>query len=97
MQGSSSVTVICSGVCDDATPAVSCGAGALEGYAARFDDLFGSLAQWCGFREYLAGLRGAAGPEQDADGAGRGGAVRGAAWSVPGGCQFFMSASWWGS
>ena len=28
----------------------------LEGYAARFDDLFGSLAQRRGFREYLAGL-----------------------------------------
>ena len=30
--------------------------GPLEGYAARFDDLFGSLAQRRGFREYLAGL-----------------------------------------
>ena len=30
--------------------------GPLEGYAARFDDLFGSLAQRQGFREYLAGL-----------------------------------------
>jgi hypothetical protein len=30
--------------------------GALEGYAARFDDLFGSLAQRRGFREYVAGL-----------------------------------------
>src|SRR3989441_10194601 len=30
--------------------------GRLEGYAARFDDLFGSLAQRRGFREYLAGL-----------------------------------------
>jgi hypothetical protein len=28
----------------------------LEGYAARLDDLFGSLAQRRGFREYLAGL-----------------------------------------
>ena len=28
----------------------------LEGYPARFDDLFGSLAQRRGFREYLAGL-----------------------------------------
>src|SRR5258707_4814192 len=33
------------------------GPGPLEGYAARFDDLFGSLAQRRGFREYLAGLR----------------------------------------
>ncbi len=31
--------------------------GPLEGYAARFDDLFGSLVQRRGFREYLAGLR----------------------------------------
>ena len=30
--------------------------GPLEGYAARFDDLFSSLAQRRGFREYLAGL-----------------------------------------
>src|SRR5246500_5500680 len=30
--------------------------GPLEGYAARFDDLFGSVAQRGGFREYLAGL-----------------------------------------
>src|SRR5690348_2157898 len=30
--------------------------GPLEEYAARFDDLFGVLAQRRGFREYLAGL-----------------------------------------
>jgi hypothetical protein len=30
--------------------------GPLEGYAARFDDLFGSFAQRRGFREYLGGL-----------------------------------------
>ena len=30
--------------------------GPLEGYAVLFDDLFGSLAQRRGFREYLAGL-----------------------------------------
>ncbi len=30
--------------------------GPLEAYAARFDDLFGSLAQRRGFRTYLAGL-----------------------------------------
>ncbi|MER7694734.1 transposase [Streptomyces sp. NPDC097610] len=28
----------------------------MEEYAARFDDLFFSLAQWRGFREYLIGL-----------------------------------------
>src|SRR6476660_5054296 len=32
------------------------GPGTLAGYAARFDDLFGSLAQRRGFRESLAGL-----------------------------------------
>jgi hypothetical protein len=31
-------------------------AGPLEDYAARFDDLFASLAQRRGFREYLTGL-----------------------------------------
>ena len=30
--------------------------GPLEAYAVRFDDLFGTLAQRRGFREYLAGL-----------------------------------------
>src|SRR5437764_12830624 len=30
--------------------------GPLEGYAARFDDLFTHMAQRRGFREYLAGL-----------------------------------------
>jgi hypothetical protein len=48
--------VTCSGVRDDPTSAVSRGAGPAGGYAARFDDLFGSLAQRRGFREYLAGL-----------------------------------------
>jgi hypothetical protein len=40
--------------------------GPLEGYAARFDDLFGSLAQRRGFQEYLAGCW-RRGTEQDAD------------------------------
>jgi SRSO17 transposase len=30
--------------------------GPLEAYAARFDDLFSTLGQRRGFREYLAGL-----------------------------------------
>ena len=48
----------CRGVSDDATAAVSCAAGPLEEeYAARLDDLFGSLAQRRGFGKYLAGLR----------------------------------------
>jgi hypothetical protein len=41
------------GVRDDGTSAAP---GPLEEYAARFDDLFGRLAQRRGFREYLAGL-----------------------------------------
>ena len=48
--------LMCCGVCDDGTSALSCGTGPLEGYAARFDDLFRRLAQRRGFREYLAGL-----------------------------------------
>jgi hypothetical protein len=32
------------------------GPGPLEAYAVRLDDLFGTLAQRRGFREYLAGL-----------------------------------------
>ena len=46
----------CCGVRDDATLPCPAAPGPLEGYAARFDDLFGSLAQRRGFREYLAGL-----------------------------------------
>jgi hypothetical protein len=37
--------------------------GPLEGYAVLFDDLLASLAQRRGFREYLTGFAGAAGPE----------------------------------
>jgi hypothetical protein len=44
------------GVHDDATSALYGCAGPLEEYAARFDHLFGSLAQRREFREYLAGL-----------------------------------------
>ncbi|MEU8976348.1 hypothetical protein AB0D11_45585 [Streptomyces monashensis] len=41
---------------DDRSPSVSACAGPLEDYAARFDDLFFSLAQRRGFRDYLTGL-----------------------------------------
>lgn len=44
------------GVRDGQTCAVPARAGPLEGYAARFADLFGSLAQRRGFREYVTGL-----------------------------------------
>ncbi len=61
MPGNSSVT--CSGMCDDATPPLSRHAGAVGGYAARFDDLFGSLAQRPGSGSTWRAA-GAAGPEQ---------------------------------
>ena len=54
MPGSSGVTR--SGVRDDAASALSCGAGPRWGYAARLDDLFGSLAQRRGSRGYLPGV-----------------------------------------
>ena len=38
------------------------GAGLLEGYVARLDDLFGRLAQRRGRREYLAGVSANCGP-----------------------------------
>ena len=75
MPGSSGVTR--SGVCDDATSALSCGAGPAGGYVARLDDLFGSLAQRRGFRGTWP-ASGPAGPEQDADRAGRAEPVTGA-------------------
>lgn len=40
----------------DRSPSVSACAGPLEECAARFGDLFFSLAQRRGFREYLTGL-----------------------------------------
>ena len=46
----------CCGVRDDATPAGSGGAGPVGGVRGPLDDLFHSLAQRRGFREYLAGL-----------------------------------------
>ncbi len=61
--------------------------GPLEEYAARFDDLFGSLAQRRGFREYLAGLlaprdrnKTELSPRTESSQCGSG--VSGAGWSV---------------
>src|SRR5215216_6605485 len=44
--------------CEKMTKRLPCppAPGPLEEYAARFDDLFGTLAQRRGFREYLQGL-----------------------------------------
>ena len=47
MAGASGAT--CSGVRDDGTSAVSCGAGPSGGYAAQFDDLFTRMAQRRGY------------------------------------------------
>jgi len=41
---------------DEPPPSLPTRAGPLEDYAARFDGLFGSLAQRRGFRDYVLGL-----------------------------------------
>jgi hypothetical protein len=69
MPGGSGAT--CPGMRDDATPVFSCGAGPAGG-AARFDDLFGPSGAAAGVPGVPGRIAGAAGPEQDADGAGRG-------------------------
>lgn len=67
--------------------------GPLEEYAARFDDLFFSLAQRRGFREYLA--PGAAGAEQDDHLPGRRGAGGRCGDAGVQRLQFFLSESPW--
>jgi len=69
--------------------------GPLEGYAARFDDLFGSLAQRRGFREYLGGLL--APRERNKTLTALAGAepVTGAAHRAVQRLQFFLSESRW--
>ena len=69
--------------------------GPLEGYAARFDDLFSSLAQRRGFREYLAGLL--APPDRNKTLTALAGAepVAGAQHAAVQRLQFFLSESRW--
>jgi SRSO17 transposase len=69
--------------------------GPLEGYAARFDDLFTHVAQRRGFREYLAGLL--APRERNKTLTGLAGAepVTGASHPSVQRLQYFLSESCW--
>jgi DDE superfamily endonuclease len=69
--------------------------GPLEGYAARFDDLFGSLAQRRGFREYLAGLLGPRDRNKTLTALAGAEPVEGAQHPVVQRLQFFLSESRW--
>jgi DDE superfamily endonuclease len=69
--------------------------GPLEGYAARFDDLFGSLAQRRGFREYLAGLLGPRDRNKTLTALAGAEPVAGAQHPAVQRLQFFLSESRW--
>src|SRR3984885_13053455 len=69
--------------------------GPLEGYAARFDELFGSLAQRRGFREYLAGLLGPRDRNKTLTALAGAGPVAGAQHPAVQRLQFFFSGSRW--
>jgi hypothetical protein len=69
--------------------------GPLEGYAARFDDLFGSLAQRRGFREYLAGLLGPRDRSKTLTALAGAEPVAGAQLPAVQRLQFFLSESRW--
>src|SRR5262249_45710005 len=73
--------------------------GPLEGYAARFDDLFGRLAQRRGVRGGLGGVLAPRGRKKTLDGlagAGAGaGPVAGAGHPAVQRLQFFLSESRW--
>src|SRR5881394_3529551 len=69
--------------------------GPLEEYAARFDDLFGSLAQRRGFREYLAGLLAARDRNKTLTALAGAGPVTGAQHPAVQRLQFFLSESRW--
>jgi hypothetical protein len=64
--------------------------GPLEDYAARFDDLFGRLAQRRGVPGVPGRAAGAAGPEQDADGLAGAEPVTGAQHPAMQRLQFFL-------
>jgi hypothetical protein len=83
------------GVRDDQPCAVSAGAGPLEGYAARFDDVFGSLTQRRGFREYLAGLLAPRAPNKTLTALAGAEPVTGAQHPAVQRLQFFLSESRW--
>src|SRR2546429_5236936 len=69
--------------------------GPLEGYAARFDDLFGSLAQRRGFRDYLAGLLAPRDRNKTLTALAGAGPVTGAQHPAVQRLQFFLSESRW--
>jgi SRSO17 transposase len=69
--------------------------GPLEGYAARFDDLFGRLAQRRGFREYLAGLLAPRDRNKTLTALAGAGPVTGAQHRSVQRLQFFLSGSRW--
>src|SRR5260370_36251094 len=69
--------------------------GPLEGYAARFDDLFGSLAQRRGFREYLAGLLAPRDRNKTLTALAGAEPVTGAGHAAVQRLQFFLSESRW--
>src|SRR5246127_5431978 len=69
--------------------------GPLEGYAARFDDVFGSLARRRGFREYLAGLLAPRGGNKTRPARAGAEPVTGAQHPAVQRLQFFLSESRW--
>ena len=69
--------------------------GPLEGYAARFDPLIGSLAQRRGFREYLAGLLAPRDRNKSLTALAGAEPVAGAQHSAMQRLQFFLSQSRW--
>src|SRR5881628_813247 len=69
--------------------------GPLEGYAARFDDLFGVLAQRRGFREYLAGLLAPRDRNKTLTALAGAEPVAGAQYPAVQRLQFFLSESRW--
>src|SRR5258708_29236711 len=69
--------------------------GPLERYAARFDDLFSSLAQRRGFREYLAGLLAPRDRNKTLTALAGAEPVTGAGHAAVQRLQFFLSESRW--
>src|SRR4029077_17892495 len=69
--------------------------GPLEGYAARFDDLFTRVAQRRGFREYLAGLLAPRDRDQNLAAPAGDEPVTGAQRPAVQRLQFFLSESRW--
>jgi hypothetical protein len=69
--------------------------GPLEGYAARFDDLFGSLAQRRGFRECLTGLPAPRDRNKTLTALAGAGPVTGAQHPAVQRLQFFLPESRW--